>query len=295
VAASETSVRGAGPLARVPSAALVLGAITSVQFGAALAVTLFDTVGPAGTVLLRLGFAALALAAVARPRLRGHSARELRLVAIFGLVLGGMNLCFYESVQRLPLGIAVAVEFVGPLGVAVAGSRRALDLLWVAMAAVGIVALTHDGGHPVSALGVGFALAAGALWAAYILLNARLGRAFSDGSGLTLAMCVGFVALLPFGVAEGGGNLLSAESLALGAAVGVLSSALPYSFEMEALRRIAPPVFGVLMSLEPAVAAAAGAIVLGQSLSARVVLGIALVVIASVAASRRASRQAIAV
>lgn len=245
-------------------------------------------------MLLRLGFAALALAAVARPRARGHSMRDLQLVAVFGLVLGGMNLCFYESAQRLPLGIAVAVEFVGPLGVAVAGSRRALDLVWVALAAAGIVALTRGGGHPVSALGVGFALAAGAQWAAYILLNARLGRAFRDGSGLTLAMCIGFAALLPFGIAEGGDHLLTGEVLVLGAVVGVLSSALPYSFELEALRRIAPAVFGVLMSLEPAVAAGVGAIVLGQSLSPRVLLGIGLVVIASVAASRRATRGAIA-
>jgi inner membrane transporter RhtA len=294
VAAGETSTGGASPLARVPSGVLVLGAIASVQFGAALAATLFDTVGPGGTVLLRLGFAALALAAVARPRLRGRSRQELALAGIFGLVLAGMNLFFYEAVQRLPLGIAVAIEFVGPLAVALAGSRRALDLLWVALAAAGIVALTRGGGHPVSALGVGFALAAGALWAAYILLNAKLGRVFLDGSGLTLAMCVGFVVMLPLGIAEGGGDLLQGEVLALGAAVGLLSSALPYSFELEALRRIAPPVFGVLMSLEPAVAAAAGAIVLGQSLPPRVLLGIGLVVVASVAASRRTGQRAMA-
>lgn len=272
----------------------MLGAIASVQFGAALATTLFDTVGPAGTVLLRIGFAALALLAVWRPRVRGHSARELLLAALFGLVLAAMNLLFYEALQRIPLGIAVALEFVGPLAVAIAGSRRPLDVLWVALAAGGIVALTRGGAHGLDALGVALALAAGACWGAYILVNARVGRAFTDGSGLTLAMCIAFAAMLPFGIAEGGAGLLHPEVLALGAAVGLLSSAVPYSFELEALRRIAPPVFGVLMSLEPGMAALAGVIVLGQALTARALLGIALVMIASVGASRQQRQQPIA-
>ena len=245
----------------------MIGGIASVQFGAALAATLFDRVGPAGTALLRLAFGSLVLLAVWRPRLRGPHARGARgWRPLFGLVLAAMNLSFYAAIDRIPLGIAVALEFVGPLTVALAGSRRRLDLLWVALAAGGIVALTRGGGSGLDALGVGLALFAGVLWGTYILLNARLGRAFEGGTGLALAMCVGTLAVAPFGIVEGAGELLSAEALALGAAVGVLSSAIPYSFEVEALRRIRPAVFGVLMSLEPAVAALAGLIVLGQRL-----------------------------
>jgi inner membrane transporter RhtA len=189
----------------------------------------------------------------------------------------------------------VSVEFLGPLGVAVGGSRRPFDLVWVALAVVGILALTHGGARHLSGVGVAFALAAGCLWAAYILLNARVGRAFAGGTGLALAMCVASVAALPAGVIDGGGHLLEPRSLALGAAVGMLSSAIPYSFELEALRRIAVHVFGVLMSLEPAMAALAGFIVLGQGLSARELVGIALVVAASAGASIKAREPAVAV
>ncbi|MHB8531775.1 MAG: EamA family transporter, partial [Solirubrobacteraceae bacterium] len=278
-----------GPIARTPSGVLVVGAIASIQFGAALAATLFARVGPAGTVWLRLLFGSLVLLAVARPSLGGRTRAELGLAVAFGLVLGAMNLSFYESVQRIPLGVAVSLEFVGPLTVALLGSRRRLDLLWVALAAVGIVALTRTGGaHPLSGLGVGLALLAGAFWGCYILLNARLGRLYEGTSGLALAMGVATLAVLPFGIGGGGSSLLGAEALLLGGAIGLLSSAIPYTFEVEALRRIAPPVFGVLMSLEPAVAALAGLAVLGQRLAARELLGIGLVVIASVGASRRA-------
>jgi inner membrane transporter RhtA len=283
----------AAPLARIPSGGLVVGAIASIQFGAAIAATLFARVGPAGTVLLRLVFGTIVLLAVWRPRVRGRERGQLVLAAVFGVVLGGMNLCFYEALHRIPLGIAVALEFVGPLSVALAGSRRRLDLLWVLLAALGILALTRQGSHGLDALGVVLALLAGVLWGAYILLNARLGRAFEGSSGLALAMCVATVAVLPFGVVEGGGNLLGSEALLLGGAVGILSSAIPYSFEVEALRRIAPHVFGVLMSLEPAVGALAGRVVLGQRLGGRALVGIALVVIASVGVSRGGGEAAV--
>jgi inner membrane transporter RhtA len=269
----------------------MLGAIGSVQFGSAIAATLFAQVGPGGAVLLRLLSASIVLLALWRPRLRGRTKRELFLAAAFGLVLAGMNLSFYTALHRIPLGIAVSVEFLGPLAVAVGGSRRPIDGLWVVLAAVGIVALTHGGTRHLSGVGVAFALAAGCLWAAYILLNARVGQAFEGGTGLALAMCVASVAALPAGLIDGGMHLLEPRSLALGAAVGMLSSAIPYSFELEALRRIAVHVFGVLMSLEPAMAALAGLIVLGQGLSARELVGIALVVAASAGASLE-SRQA---
>jgi inner membrane transporter RhtA len=284
-----------GLLARAPSGGLVVGAIASVQFGSSLAATLFQRLGPGGIVFLRLASGAIILLTVWRPRLRRRSGHELLLAGAFGLVLAAMNLSFYEALDRIPLGIAVAIEFVGPLAVAVAGSRRLVDLLWVALAAVGILALTRGGVHSLNSLGIGLAFAAGCLWGTYILLNARLGRAFEGSTGLTLAMCVGAVAALPVGISAGGSHLLEPASLALGSAVGVLSSAIPYSFEVEALRRIAAPVFGVLMSLEPGMAAFAGFLVLGQGLGARALLGIALVVMASVGASRGAADVPIAV
>jgi inner membrane transporter RhtA len=216
------------------------------------------------------------------------------LAVLFGAILAVMNTSFYAAVHRIPLGIAVTIEFVGPLAVAVFGSRRPLDLLWVALAAVGIVALTRGGTHGIDALGVGFALLAGACWGCYIIVNAQVGRAFEGGTGLALAMCVATVLAFPLGVAQGGMRLLELHSLLLGAAVGLLSSAIPYSFEVEALRRIAPSVFGVLMSIEPAMAALAGLIVLGQGLSTRALFGIALVVVASVGASRRSREAAVA-
>jgi threonine/homoserine efflux transporter RhtA len=183
----------------------------------------------------------------------------------------------------------VAIEFVGPLSVALIGSRRAIDVLWAALAALGIVALTRGDVHAIDGVGVALALLAGALWGTYIILNARVGRTFAGSTGLALAMCAGALALLPVGIASAGARLLEPRSLLPGIAVGVLSSVIPYSFELEALRRIRTSVFGVLMSLEPAVAALAGFIVLGQGMTARMIGGIALVSIASVGASRRAA------
>jgi inner membrane transporter RhtA len=265
---------------------LVLVAITSLQFGAALGRTIFDETGPAGTALLRAFFAAVILIAIWRPRLREHSARDLRLVAAFGLVLGVMNLCIYESIARIPLGIAVTIEFAGPLGIAVALSRRRLDLVCAALAALGIVLLADPGGGGVDALGVVFALVAAACWAAYILIAQAAGRVFSGGHGVALAMAVAVVVSLAPGIAQGGSELLKPQWLAIGCAVALLSSVLPYSLETEALRRLPANVFGVLMSLEPGVAALAGFAVLGQGLRARDVVAIALVVIASIGVTR---------
>src|SRR5580704_5058265 len=168
----------AGPLVRAPSAGLVVGAIASVQLGSSLADTLFQRLGPGGTVFLRLATAAIILLALWRPRVRGRSKRELGLAGAFGVVLAGMNLSFYEALDRIPLGVAVAIEFVGPLAVAVSGSRRRVDLLWVALAALGVLVLTRGGAHGLDGPGVALAFAAGCMWAAYIVLNARLGRAF---------------------------------------------------------------------------------------------------------------------
>jgi inner membrane transporter RhtA len=269
----------------VPPTLLVLAAVTSVQFGAALAKTLFDEIGPGGTVFLRVLFGAIVLVLVWRPRLAGHEARELGLAVAFGLVLAGMNLAFYEALERIPLGVAVTFEFVGPLGVAVFGSRRPRDLLWVVLAAAGIALLSDFGGADLDDLGVALALLAGAFWAAYILLSARVGQAFPGGAGLALAMVIAVVPLAPVGLADAGGELLVPWVLAIGAAVGVLSSAIPYALELEALRHLPVGVFGVLMSMEPAVAALAGLVVLGEELVARELAAILLVVAASAGAA----------
>jgi inner membrane transporter RhtA len=272
----------------VPPTLLVLAAVTSVQFGAALAKTLFDEIGAGGTVFLRVVSAALVLALIWRPRLAGHAARDLWLALLFGLVLAGMNLAFYASIDRIPLGIAVTLEFVGPLGVAVFGSRRPLGLVWVALAAAGILLLSDFGGGGLDGVGVALALLAGALWAAYILVSARVGQVFPGGSGLALAMLVATIPLAPVGIADAGGELLVPWVLALGAVVGILSSAIPYALELEALRRLPVGVFGVLMSLEPAVAALAGFVLLGERLGTREVVAILLVVAASAGAARGA-------
>lgn len=290
MASADTTAPPPSLLARAPSPALVLGAIGSVQFGAAIATTLFHRVGPDGAVLLRLVSASIVLMLIWRPSLRTRTRRDLALAVLFGAVLAAMNLTFYESLKRIPLGIAVSIEFVGPLAVALVGSRRRLDLVWVALAAAGIVALMHGGSHGLNTLGVVFALIAGCMWGVYILVNARVGSRFEEGTGLAIAMCVASVIALPFGVAEGGSHLLQLHSLVIGAAVGMLSSAIPYTLEVEALRRIATGVFGVLMSLEPGVAALAGFLVVGQNLTARELVGIGLVVVASLGASRRARK-----
>jgi inner membrane transporter RhtA len=274
---------------KVLAVALVLGAVFSVQAGGALATTLFDDVGPVGAVFLRSLFGAVVLAAIWRPRIGAASPTSLRLAALFGLSLAGMNLCFYLALDRLPLGIAVTFEFTGPLAVALAGSRRALDVLWAALAALGILLLSGGfGDSGVDALGVVFALAAGAFWAIYILLGARVGRTFPGGTGLAIAMVVSALLLLVPGVAAAGTAALALGVLATGAGVGLLSSVIPYSLELEALRRLPTGVFGVLMSLEPAVAALIGFLALDQGLAAVEIAAIGCVVVASAGALRAA-------
>jgi inner membrane transporter RhtA len=274
---------------RVPSPVLVVGAVASVQFGAAFAKTIFDEIGPGGAVFLRMLFAAAVLMLIWRPRLSGHGRRDIVLILLFGAALAGMNGTFYAALDRIPLGIAVTFEFVGPLGVALFGSRRRLDLVWVALAAAGILLLSDFGGTDLDGLGVALALIAGAFWAAYILLSARVGQAFPGGGGLALAMLVAVVPLAPIGVAQGGADLLVVWVLAVGFAVAMLSSAIPYTLELEALRRLPAGVFGVLMSLEPALAATAGFIALGEDLATREVVAILLVVAASAGAARGAN------
>jgi len=282
----------------LPPQLYVLFSIASVQLGAALATQLFASLGPGGAALLRVGFAAIALLLVWRPRVLGgrYTWREYLLAALFGLALAGMNYTFYLALARIPLGIAVTIEFVGPLGVALAGSRRALDFLWAALAGVGILLLAPlnllqfagaaHGGVALDLLGVVFALVAGGFWAAYILLNARVGRAFPGGGGLALAMAVGGLALLPIGILDAGRALLDPRLLLIGLGVALLSSIVPFSLELEALRRLPTQVFGVLLSLDPAIAALVGALILHETLDLRAILAIACVTLAALGSSR---------
>ena len=264
---------------------LVLIGIASVQLGAGFAKSLFDDVAPTTIVWLRLATSVLVLVAVLRPRVRGRSREYWAVVVAFGLSLGLMNWAIYQSFARIPLGVAVTIEFIGPLALAVLGSRRPRDLLWVLLAGAGVLLLGFDGDH-LDAAGVGFALLAGAAWAAYILLSARTGRRWEGLDGLAVASVVATVLLTPLAVGIGGTDLLDPWVLLVGAAVGVLSSVIPYSCELVALRTLSPGVFGILMSLEPAAAALAGIAVLGELLGPPQYAAIACVVVASVGATR---------
>ena len=270
--------------ARIGAVGLVGIGIGSVQIGSAVATTLFDQFGPAGTVLVRTLFAAIVLLAIWRPATSSLQGGAMRDIALFGLVLAGMNLCFYTALDRLPLGIAVTFEFTGPLTVAIVSSRRTLDLLWVGLATAAVVLLAPGIGDGLDPVGVGFALAAGAFWGAYILLSARVGRGPAGLGGLAVAMAIASALLIPLGVVQAGGELLDPGLLAVGLGVAMLSSAIPYTVELEALRRLAEGTFGVLLSLEPAVAALVGLILLDQGLMLREIAAIALVVVASAGA-----------
>ena len=268
----------------------VLVGILSVQFGAAVAKDLFDRIDPTAMVFLRLLTSALVLLAIARPARRGRTREDWLVVAAFGATLGLMNWAIYQSFARIPLGIAVTIEFVGPLAIAVVGSRRARDLVWVGLAGVGVALLGFEP-EGVTVPGVLFALLAGASWAAYILLSASTGRRWPGLDGLAVASVLATVLLAGPAVATGGSALLEPDILALGAAVGLLSSVIPYSFEMAALRTLRPAVFGILMSLEPAVAALAALVVLQEMLAPVQWLAMACVIVASVGATRSGTPQ----
>jgi inner membrane transporter RhtA len=276
-------------LPALPPTSLVLLSIGSTQLGAAIAKSLFATMSPVGVVLLRVGFAALVLVLLWRPQLKSTVRSNLISLIGFGLVLGLMNLTFYLAIERIPIGIAVTLEFIGPLGVAVLNSRQRLDLLWVLLAAIGILLLAPMGGLTLDPVGVALACLAAGFWAAYILLSARIGQALPGGTGLALAMAIATVVLLPMGVLSDGMALLHPYPLLLGFGVAMLSSALPYSLELEALRILPVQVFGVLLSLEPVAAALMGFLILGETLDLHAMMAILLITIAAAGASRFAS------
>jgi inner membrane transporter RhtA len=285
---SPTSRTSTAPASRVSPVWLVLIGILSVQVGAVISKGQFGEIPPVGMVFLRLTTSAVILLAVARPRLRGRSALDWRPVLALGLTLGAMNWAFYESFARIPIGVAVTIECIGPLSVAALGSRRPRDLGWVGLAAVGI-ALFGVGPTKVDPVGFGLALLAGVCWAIYILSTAATGRRWPGVEGLAVASTIGMLAIAPFAVAIAGQQLLEPRLIALGAAVGVLSSVIPYSLEMTALRTLPPRVFGILMSLEPAAAALAAAVLLSEWLTPPQLVAMACVTAASVGAVRTSS------
>jgi inner membrane transporter RhtA len=267
---------------RVPAPLLVLAGIVSVQFGGALAATLVPVIGAGGSVVMRLLFATVLLLAFVRPRWRGHSRRAWLTVVAFGVALGLMNYTFYGSLAHLPIGVAVTIEFIGPLTLAAALSRRWVDAVAVLAAGCGVVLISEALSTPLAELdttGIALALLAGAFWAAYIVLSGRTGAEFPRLEGLALAMVVATLVTLPLGVTSV--PSWTTELLVKGLGIAVLSSVLPYSLELLALRRLSAKVFGVLLSLEPAFAALAGLVVLGQVLSGTQLVGMGLVVTAS--------------
>lgn len=270
---------------RIPAVWLVIAGIISVQFGAAIAKNHFHLVPPTAIVCLRLISSAVILLIMARPQLKGHSGRDWLIVLGFGVSLMVVTWAIYHSFARIPLGIAVTIAFLGPLTVAVIGSRRLADLIWVVLAGTG-VALLGLSRATVTIAGVGFALLAALGWACYILLSAQTGRRWPGLTGLAIATMVGAIVLAPPAILEAGTRLFDPAVLTLGVAIGLLSSVIPNSFELMALRRIPPRVFSILMSLEPAAAALAAMIVLGEFLTLIQWLAMACVVIASIGATR---------
>ncbi|MER7154304.1 EamA family transporter [Streptomyces lydicus] len=270
----------------MPAPGLVMGGVLGLQCGAAFATRLYPAVGPAGVVTLRLCLAAVILTVLWRPGLRADRP-TLGIAATAGTLLAVHHLSYYEAVDRVPLGAATTMEFLGPFTLALFGSRRAADLLWACLAAAGVVLLSHSG-IPLDAVGLGFATLAGCCWGGYILVGARLAARVPDGRGLALAVTWGALLSLPYGIARAGARLLDPGTLAPAVVVAVLSSVLPYTCHLEALRRLPPRVFGVLTSLEPAVGALVGLLLLGQHLAAPQWAGVLAVALAAVGAVRTA-------
>lgn len=270
-----------GPAASILA---LLGSMSSIQVGAALAQHLFPAVGALGTTALRVGLAALILLAIRRPSLTGLDRAGVRPLVLYGASLGLMNLCFYLALRTIPLGVAVAVEFIGPLVVAAASHRSRLDILWLALAAGGLALLAPLGRQALDPVGLLLALGAGVFWGLYILFGQAAGK-IGEGAASALGMGVAALVVIPFGALSAGGRLLDPALLPLGLTVAVLSSALPYSLEMFALTRLPRSTFGTLMSLEPAVGALSGFLLLGQQLSLRQGGAIAAIILASAGAA----------
>jgi inner membrane transporter RhtA len=289
------TVAGAGTLpiksaplaARAPGVALAVASMTTIQLGAALSEPLWDRVGPSGLVALRLALAALILWPFARPVLRGRSREDLGAAVALGACSGVLTVAFFEAIARIPLGVAVTIEFLGPLGVALAGSRHARDVAWVVLAGVGVALLTlGDGaGEPLDPVGIAFAVLAAACWAGYILLTKRVGARWAGLEGLSISLAVAALVVLPIGLSVAGSEMFVPEVILAGAALALLTPLLPFVFELIALRRLPTALFGVIMSLEPAIAALLGFLILDQALAVSGIVAIAMVSIASAGAT----------
>ncbi|GAA0802243.1 membrane protein [Spirilliplanes yamanashiensis] len=279
------------PRTSLSGVGLVLAAGFSVHSGSAVAASLFPQAGVWPVVAMRLTFGAVLLLAVCRPAIRGRSRADWGVVVAFGAVLAGMNTIFYAAIERIPLGAAVTLEVLGPLVLSVVAARRASAWLWAVLALGGVLLLGQSGFDRLEPLGAALALVAGAFWAGYIVLSARAGSRFPKADGLALAMVVASVLTLPLGVAGAGTALLEPPVLALGLTVALLSSVLPYTLELIALRQLPTATFAVLMSLGPAIAAGAGLVILGQALTWSELAAVGLVVVASIGAVRSGGRR----
>lgn len=280
-------------VAAVPPPGLLLLSIVSIQLGAAVAVDLFSVLGPVGTAFLRLAFSAVLVVAASRRSISRSARRHAGALLIYGTILGVMNLCFYGAIARIPLGIAVAIEFLGPLGLAAATSRRGRDFAWIGLAVLGIALLTPEIGGALDPLGVALAGATGLCWAGFTVMSRRIGRALPGSSGLAIGMAVAALVVLPVEVAVGGLGGLDLGLLVGALAVAILSTALPLSLEFEALKRMTARTYGILVTLEPVVAAIVGALLLGQAMGPQGLLAVACVTVAALGVTisdRRDSR-----
>jgi inner membrane transporter RhtA len=265
--------------------------MSTIQLGAALSEPLFDRVGPAGLVSVRLALAAVILWPFMRPRLRGRSIQDLGAAVALGACSGVLALCFFEAIARIPLGVAVTIEFLGPLGVALAGSRHARDVAWVLLAGAGVALLTlGEGAGRLNPVGVAFAAVAAACWAGYILLTKHVGVRWAGLEGLSVSLVVAALVTLPAGVADAGTDLLVPEVMLACLGLALLMPLVPNIFELIALRRLPTALFGVIMSLEPAIAALLGFLILDQPLTIRGVVAIAMVSLASAGATLSSGR-----
>ena len=267
--------------------ALALASMAIIQLGAALSEPLFDEIGPSGTVVLRLVLAAAILWPLVRPRVRGRSRADLGAAVALGVCSGALTLAFFEAIARIPLGVAVTIEFLGPLGVALAGSRHVRDVVWVVLAGGGVALLTlgNGTGEPLELAGVGFALLSGCCWAGYIVLTKQVGARWQGFEGLSVSLAVAALVALPFGVSGAGADLLQPGIVLAGIGLALLMPLIPYALELVSLRRLPTALFGVIMSLEPAIAAVLGFVVLSQGLAVSGVVAIAMVVVASAGAT----------
>ena len=272
-------------LGTIPPTGLLLLAILSVQLGSVVAIHLFATLGPNGTVFLRVAFGALLVAIAAPPALDRRLRDNAGLILLFGCVIAVQNLCFFQAIARIPLGIAVTIEFLGPLAVAVFSSRRPVDVLWILLAGGGIAMLTPEIGSDLDPLGVVFAAVTGCAWASFILLSVRVGRIFPGGSGLSSAMIVAALALTPFATLSG--DLLQAAPAVLLAvfAVALLSTTIPTVLEFEALKTMPLRKHGIILAIEPVVAMMVGAALLSESIEARGIVAAAAVMFAAIGAT----------